>query len=224
MSTNTFPHVIFVSSIAELATVHVAELDYGTRAYIATTEDNFYLQASTPFPVDGTTVISPASGAIVGKPGSVWVIASKAGTEGADNPLTVVLATNDTNTTAVLAASPELQAPIAAGQHMRVEWQLKMTADVANGMQIEVVAPPGATGIVSVVFYVSGGGIGGVDLALGAALAEPGQTAITFFVVAGVVNGATPGTVALEFAQAAHGNNNPTNILVGSSMIASVQL
>jgi hypothetical protein len=40
--------------------------------------------------------------------------------EGADNPRVVVLAANDTNATAVLAASPELQVPIAAGQRMRV--------------------------------------------------------------------------------------------------------
>lgn len=72
MPANTFPHVVEVSDVTALAAVHIAELDFGTRAFVeAESVPNFYLvQSALP---NGADVIQSVPQALVGKPGAKWL-------------------------------------------------------------------------------------------------------------------------------------------------------
>lgn len=72
MSSNTFPPVIFADSLPELEAVHIAELMLGTRCYVLSEDDNYYLVENPSLVPNGTTIVQSVPGAIVGKPGALW--------------------------------------------------------------------------------------------------------------------------------------------------------
>lgn len=79
MSANTFPHAVEVATIAELTSVHVAELQLGASAYVDANSEIYYLVENAALVVDGVTVIQPVTQARVGKPNALWATAAASG-------------------------------------------------------------------------------------------------------------------------------------------------
>lgn len=71
-SSNTFPHVIEATSLADLASIHVAELNFGAICWVDDQNAAFTLTQTPNSPPDGITVVSPVAQAAVGKPGAAW--------------------------------------------------------------------------------------------------------------------------------------------------------
>lgn len=71
-SSNTFPHVIQAIDIADMASIHVSELDYGTICFVVSANADFTLTPTPSTPPDGVTVVAPVPQAAVGKPGAAW--------------------------------------------------------------------------------------------------------------------------------------------------------
>lgn len=81
-NSNTFQHVLEVATLAALAGVHVAELDWGARAWVDALQENYFLTDDAALVPNGTTIIGPVPGAIVGKPSARWVAESASGGAG----------------------------------------------------------------------------------------------------------------------------------------------
>jgi hypothetical protein len=69
---NTFPHVIQAKDIPDLASIHVAELDFGAICFVISVDADFTLTPHPSTPPDGVNVVSPVPQAAVGKPGAAW--------------------------------------------------------------------------------------------------------------------------------------------------------
>jgi hypothetical protein len=81
-NSNSFQHTLEVASFAALSNVHVAELDWGARAWVDAVQESYFLTDAIALVPNGTTIIQPAPGAIVGKPSARWVAESASGGAG----------------------------------------------------------------------------------------------------------------------------------------------
>ena len=97
-NSNTFQHVLEVASVAALSNVHVAELDFGARAWVDSVQTSFYLTDAPALVPNGTTIIGPAPGAAAGKASARWVIEQSGGGGGSlaiENNQVLVTPTRD---------------------------------------------------------------------------------------------------------------------------------
>lgn len=134
------------------------------------------------------------------------------------------------NSTA-LQNDDDLTFPIAANETWVVEWALYCDGSTTGDFRGAVAAPAGAAGIVSMIGQAQNattafGAIlnqaGALGAALGAGMVGAGTT-LPIVVRASVVNGATPGTVALQWAQNGLDAVVPTRVLALSAMVARRQ-
>jgi hypothetical protein len=72
-NSNTFQHRIIVSVMSELKSVHVAELDFGTTAWVSDIQTEYTLADDASLVPNDNTVLLPVPQAIVGKLSARWV-------------------------------------------------------------------------------------------------------------------------------------------------------
>jgi len=110
-SSNDLPHVLFATTLADLAAVHVAPLQDGTRCWVDSVQQNFYLSRTTSLATDGVDVIVPVAQAIVGTPANTrWLseLVVGTGTGGADSASASLLTDQAALASAVFAQVPDL--------------------------------------------------------------------------------------------------------------------
>jgi hypothetical protein len=126
-----------------------------------------------------------------------------------------------TNSTTYVSDA-DLQFPIGANETWLVEWDIRITSTSAGGHKTRVDTPSGCSGDLTFEIYQDTGGpiLANAGLGLGTTLGTSGATTYVYHLRATIVNGATPGTVALQFAQGV-ANGTPTIQKANSSMFAA---
>jgi hypothetical protein len=129
---------------------------------------------------------------------------------------------------AVLVAETALAVPCPANVVMNVKWRILVTYVSSEGIQFAVTFPAGATVLATAsAIPVSGTMVtqAGQQTASGSAVLNTicggGGTQAVVDIEAAVTNGATPGTVTLEFAQSVAAGATSTTVKAGSSVVAS---
>ncbi len=140
------------------------------------------------------------------------------GAESSEIVTAKIKSADQSNGTTVFANDSELQIPIAANESWILDFVLAMTCSNAGDLKITVTAPSGADGLLTSTVVTASTAQSG-SFPLGTSLGYVPGTSATLYVNVTVTNGATAGTVNLQFAQGVS-DPTPTKILKGSSLVA----
>lgn len=111
----TIPHTWYASTIADLQALPVAQLQDGTRVWVDSVQQNFYLSRTTTLVTDGVNVIAPVALAASGVPaGTRWLSSLVAGGVLVSG-VSMLVADQATLAAAAFAAVPGVSVTLATG-------------------------------------------------------------------------------------------------------------